>query len=70
MGIEVAVGRCDGVDGSAENVFGWDFKDKMVFRFAWVLESANLSSNPCSTTNRLIDIGQGNVSESVSSSAK
>lgn len=58
MGVEGIVGRRDGVGGCAGNIFGWDFRDTMLFRCACVLESANLScSGPCSTTNQLIDLG-------------
>lgn len=70
MGIEGVAGRYDGVDGNEENKYEWDFRDNLLFGFACVLESANLSSSPYSTTKSLTDFGQGNVSESVFSSVK
>lgn len=50
MGVEEVAGRYDGVDGNEETKFGWDFRDNLLFRFVCVLESANLSSSPYSTT--------------------
>lgn len=43
VGVEGVAGRCGGMDGSAENKFRWDFRDNLLFSFAYVLESANLS---------------------------
>lgn len=37
------------MDSSAENTFQWDFRDSVLFKFARVLESADLSSSSCST---------------------